>query len=64
MTRPEAVNTIYEIINSGILDMDLEERLTTVAEKICTEDWEECTELCTEYGVPCKGCPFEKQDEE
>jgi 20S proteasome alpha/beta subunit len=36
MTREEAIETIYKIINSGIIDMELEEDLTEVA--VCIED--------------------------
>lgn len=36
MTRQEAIETIYKIINSGIIDMELEEDLTEVV--VCIED--------------------------
>ena len=36
MTRREAVETLYQIINSGIIDYELEEQLVEVAN--CIED--------------------------
>ena len=36
MTRQEAIQTIYKVINSGIIDMELEEELTEIAN--CIED--------------------------
>jgi hypothetical protein len=36
MTRQEAIETIYKVINSGIIDMELEAELTEIAN--CIED--------------------------
>lgn len=57
MTRNEAVNAIYEVINSGIIDMELEERLTRACTCICEDDWEDCKE-CSEH---CDGCDFKEE---
>ena len=63
MTRKEAVNAIYEVINSGILDMDLEDKLTEACNCICEDAWEDCKPSeCTVY---CEDCYFrENYDEE
>jgi len=52
MTREEAKNIIYTIINSGIIDTELEEALEDVANTICDDSFEKCEG--TEY---CEGCP-------
>lgn len=49
MTRYEAREAIYEVINSGILNEELEERLTEVAECICDNDFETCPQDCLRY---------------
>lgn len=36
MTKREAIETIYQVINSGILDIDLENKLVEVCN--CIED--------------------------
>ena len=36
MTREEAIKTLYKVINSGIIDMELEEELNEIAN--CIED--------------------------
>lgn len=41
MTRQEAIDAIYKIINSGILDMDIEEELTEVANCIEEDNFDE-----------------------
>ena len=53
MTREEAVNVLYTLVNSGVLDSELEESLTDIATHICNDDFEECK------GNPyCEGCIF------
>ncbi len=53
MTREEAVNVIYTLINSGVLDSELEESLGEIAEHICDNDFEKCE------GSPyCEDCVF------
>lgn len=42
MTRREASEMLYKIINSGIIDGDLEEQLQDIAENICGDCFEEC----------------------
>lgn len=42
MTREDAIETIYKVINSGILDLDLEEDLVEVCNCIqCDSFYEE-----------------------
>lgn len=66
MTRNEAVQAIYEVINSGIIDAELEETLTEVCSRICEDDWEKCEvdERCAN-GLPnyCEGCPYQEEYE-
>lgn len=58
MTRQEAVSAIYEVINSGIIDTELENRLTEACRNICSDEWEDCKkEQCSEY---CDGCDFKE----
>lgn len=58
MTREDAKNTIYQLINSGILDSELEERLTKIANHICEDNFEDC--IGTEY-CKAEACPFQKK---
>lgn len=55
MTRYEAKMAIWEVINSGILNMELEGDLTEVVNCICDNSFELCPEGCLRY---CKreGC--------
>lgn len=50
MSREEAKQIIYQLINSGILETELENKLTEIAEHICADDFEACkgTEYCNE----------------
>ena len=41
MTKQEAIETIYKIINSGIIDIELENELTEVASCIEDDSFEE-----------------------
>ena len=43
MTRQEAIETLYQVINSGIIDIELEAKLEEIAD--CIEDnYFECGE--------------------
>lgn len=61
MTRGEAVKTIYRIINSDILDFELECELVEICNCICDDSFQECKadSDCSEY---CEGCTFIKED--
>jgi hypothetical protein len=69
MTRYEAKNVIYDVINSGIISEDLEENLVEVANCICDNGFEICPE---EYLRYCKRdecdnaeeCKYDDEDEE
>lgn len=52
MDRITAVDAIRRIVKSGILDTELEETLSEVAEHICDGAWEDC-ETMNPY---CEGC--------
>ena len=53
MTREEAVHLLYTLINSGVLDPELEDSLNEIANHICHNDFEACG------GNPyCEGCVF------
>lgn len=54
MTRTEARAVIYKVVNSGILDIDLEGDLTEVANHICDDGWENCT--VQTYQFECVEC--------
>ena len=53
MTREEAVHLLYTLINSGVLDPELEEGLNEIASHICYNDFEKC-----EGNPYCEGCVF------
>lgn len=55
MTRQEAIEAIYDVINSGIIDSELEEDLTEVCNHICADDFDKCQ--CDESGDCCE-CKF------
>lgn len=65
MTRREAQQVIYEVINSGIIDTELTEALEEVCNHICDDGFEQCKvdERC-KSGYPnyCEGCKY--QDEQ
>lgn len=53
MTREEAKQVIYQLINSGILSEELESKLDEVVEHICADKFEKCD------GTPyCGECRF------
>ena len=52
MTRAEASEIIYKIINSGIVSDEIEEELTELANTLCYGEFEECSET-SPY---CEGC--------
>lgn len=55
MSREEAKELIYELINSGILAEDVELQLVELAEHICSNDFEDC--IGTDY---CENCSHRK----
>ena len=61
MTRYEAKMAMLEVINSGILDRELEEDLNEVVSCICGDSFEACLVECLRY---CKReeCPHAKQE--
>ena len=65
MTRKQAKEIIYKVINSGIIDRELEDELTEVCNTICGGEFEKCEidERC-EHGYPnyCEGCEFLKEE--
>lgn len=54
MTRREAVCLLYQVINSGILDADIESSLSDVAECICEDGFEECEDCDKSDYYECK----------
>ena len=52
MTRAEASGVIYEIINSGIVSEEIEEKLTDLANVLCYGEFDKCEET-SPY---CTGC--------
>ncbi len=55
MTREEAKMILFKLINSGILDDELEEKLSELADHICADDFKDC--VGDEY---CEGCKFKQ----
>ena len=49
MTRYEAMNAICDVINSGILSEECEEKLTEVVNCICEDGFETCPKECLKY---------------
>lgn len=49
MTRYEAMHAIYDVINSGILSDECEEKLTEVVNCICEDGFETCPNECLRY---------------
>lgn len=41
MTKSDAITTIYQLINSTILDSDLEDELAEICNCIADDEWEE-----------------------
>ena len=60
MTRYEAMNAIYDVINSGILDDEHEEKLTEVVNCICDGGFEICPKECLRF---CKKDECENAEE-
>lgn len=56
MTREDAKKIIYTVINSGILDMELEKDLEMVANTICEDSFDKC-----DGSGYCDGCPHRKE---
>jgi hypothetical protein len=57
MTRREAVNVIYSLINSGVLCDDINEQLNEVANCICYEGFDKC-EADGDMSHECIACRF------
>ena len=61
VSRKEAKELLYRLINSGVLSEDIEEALTELANAICENSIVNCAAdiECT-YGAPnyCDGCEF------
>ena len=57
LTREDAKSVIYQLINSGILDEALENKLLELCEHLCKDDFEECDG--TFY---CQECNKRRQD--
>ncbi len=53
MSREEAVAILQQLINSGILSEDLEEKLADIRNCICNDTFKPC--IGTEY---CGSCQF------
>lgn len=53
MTREDAKQIIYQLINSGILSEELEDKLDKIVEHLCADNFEKCA------GNPyCGECRF------
>lgn len=61
MTRREAVEIIYEVINSGIISEELEEELTEICNCICNNSFEQC--IANKHINYCEGCEFLEDDD-
>ena len=61
MSRKEAKELLYRLINSGVLSEDIEEALTELANAICENSIANCAaDIECSYGAPnyCDGCEF------
>lgn len=61
MSRKEAKELLYRLINSGVLSEDIEEALTELANAICVNSIANCAaDIECFYGAPnyCDGCEF------
>lgn len=57
MTREEAVNVLATLVNSGVLDPELEESLNEIAQNICNDSFVSCE------GTPyCEDCIFKNMN--
>lgn len=61
MTRQQAKEIIYKVINSGILSIELEEELTEVANGICDDSFEQCNGADFDCCY-CEDCKHLKED--
>lgn len=63
MTRFEAVHLLYDLINSGILDPELEDGLSQAAAGLCGDGFDpcpaECLQQCKRDSCPHAGAPEE-----
>lgn len=61
MSRKEAKELLYKLINSGVFSEDIEEALTELANAICENSLANCAaDISCSYGAPnyCDGCEF------
>ena len=61
MSRKEAKELLYRLINSGVLSEDIEEALAELANAICENSIVNCAaDIECSYGAPnyCDGCEF------
>ena len=61
MSRKEANELLYRLINSGVFSEDIEEALTELANAICENSIANCAaDIECSYGAPnyCDGCEF------
>ena len=61
MSRKEAKELLYKLINSGVFSEDIEEALTELANAICENSIANCAaDIECSYGAPnyCYGCEF------
>lgn len=61
MTRKEAVELLYKIINGATVDIELAEQLNEIANCICNDDFKPCEvdERCaSKYAKYCDDCVF------
>lgn len=61
VSRKEAKELLYKLINSGVLSEDIEEALTELANAICENSLANCTaDIECSYGAPnyCDDCEF------
>lgn len=59
MTRKQATEILFRLINSGILSEDVENELQTLANVICQGEFDQCeVDPRCKHGYPnhCEGC--------
>ena len=56
MTRAEAIEILYQIINSEIISYDLQESLREIADNICGNTFLKCEIDPRSY--ECEGCKY------
>lgn len=61
MTRKQATEILFRLINSGILSEDVENELQTLANVICQGEFDKCeVDPRCKHGYPnhCEGCEY------